>query len=306
MILDFLKNIPLFSDLSDEDLSALLKSVEKINLATGEYLFSEGDEGDCAFIIHKGKVEILKTADGREILLAVREPGTVIGEMSLLESRPRSASVRATEDCELYLIQKENFDDLLSSSHTALRAMFGTILQRHRENQTNMRQSEKMAQLGTLTAGVAHELNNPAAAVQRGAAQLSEAIEGLEVSNSQAHHLGLTEKEEHTIHELVVTARAQARKPMELDALARSDREYEIETWLEENNIEDAWQIAPNLVNLNFDEEALKKLTDEFAADHISAVIDVLNATYNVFFLTHEIQQGSSQISEIVKGKSVV
>ena len=156
--------------------SSICEGIEEKQIHAGEMLVQEGTTGDRAYVINKGELEILKELGGREVLLAVRKPGEVIGEMALLERIPRTASVRARTDADLYVISKELLDRLLNSSTTAMKAMFKTVLSRYRADQVLLVQSQKMAQLGTLTAGVAHELNNPAAAVRRGAGQLKDAI----------------------------------------------------------------------------------------------------------------------------------
>jgi signal transduction histidine kinase len=298
---DFLKKIPLFQEMADEDIDKVSKLVEVVSLPAGKELFHEGDEGDRAFVIKAGELEIIKESNGREVLLAVRGEGVVIGEMALLESMPRTATIRARSNADLYAIQKEEFDRLLYSSPSAMQSMFQTILGRLRENQALLQQSEKMAQLGTLTAGVAHELNNPAAAVKRSSDQLNEAMKALDASYENICRLGFSDDLWGTLNKLSEKAYASASVPPEMDALTRSDLEEEIETWLTDHDVEDAWQIAPNLVNLHYGEDELTALAEEFPPERLKCVIEWLNATYNVHSLLNELSQGSERISTIVK-----
>jgi PAS domain S-box-containing protein len=568
---NFLKKVPLFADLPEADLKRLGQIVEEVRLSTGEELFAEGSPGDRVYIVQEGQLEIFKAFSGREILLAVPEPGEVIGEMALLGEMPRVASVRARTDSVLLAIQKEQLDHLLSTSPSAALAMFYTILARWqateqevkvrtealresekryralfeesrdaifisspegkivdvnqaaldlfgftrdeaigsdvtdrfvnqadweglrqaiiegggsvkdfgvilrrkdgtemdcllttsrrrtqdgswgeiqgnirditeqrqaekalreseerfravaqsandaiisadskgniifwnkgaqtifgyeeeevlgrplimlmperyreahqeglerfkatgephimgktvemhglrkdgsefplelsladwktregrffssilrditkrkqaekalRERENMLRQSEKMAQLGTLTAGVAHELNNPAAAVKRGAEQLGAAITQLGQAQSELSRLALLEAQRSVLHSLTRQAQEQgARPPPELNALARSDREVELETWLEERGVTNAWEFASTLVNLGYDLAGLAALAEHFTQhpDQLPAVISWLNATYTVHNMRTEIGQGATHISKIVK-----
>ena len=115
-----------------------------------------------------------------------------------------------------------------------------------------LRQSEKLATLGKLSAGIAHELNNPAAAVRRGAAQLQTALTRLQVVHTQLRELDLSPQQMETLLAFDKLAQERAQKPVFLDALTRSDRETEWETWLDEQGVENGWEIAPVLVNLGF------------------------------------------------------
>lgn len=298
---EFLKKIPIFQELSDGDLNKLAEVVETVSLPAGEVLFQEDDEGDRAFIIKEGEVEIVKESGNREVLLAVRGEGVVIGEMALLEARPRTATVRARSDVVFYAIQKEELDKLLIASPTVMQSLFQTILNRLRENQAHLQQSEKMAQLGTLTAGVAHELNNPAAAVKRGADHLMAAIHSLDASYAHIGSVGFDDNQWKILNQLSGKANESASSPPEMDAITRSDLEGEIETWLEAHQIEDAWALAPNLVNLRFNQDELSALAEEFPAERLKCIIEWLDATYNVYSLLNELSQGSSRISAIVK-----
>ena len=301
LMYEFLKKAPLFADLPDADLEHLCQEAREVRLSVGEELFAEGSPGDRAYVIEEGQLEVVKVSSGREVLLNVLKPGEVVGEMALLEDKPRMASVRARTAGVLLAIDKEELDHLLNTSLSAARAMFYTILARLRTTESVLRQSEKMAQLGTLTAGVAHELNNPAAAVKRGADQLQAAMTQLGEAQAQLGRLVLTETQEKELRSVTQRAEEKAARPPELDALARSDREEELETWLEERDVADAWELAPGLVNLGYDTAGLEALAEDFAPDQLPGVISWLNATYTAHTLLAEIGQGAGRISEIVK-----
>jgi signal transduction histidine kinase len=301
-IVAFLKNVPLFSNLPEEDLVRICEMATRVSLAPGEELFAEGSPGDSAYVIESGELEIVKVSGTRSVLLALRSSGEVIGEMALLQDRPRMASAVARTAVELITIGREQLQELRYTSPTAAEAMFYTVLQRWRSTESKMRQSEKMAQLGTLTAGIAHELNNPAAAVKRGAEQLADAMSELTATFSMLSKLGLSDDQWDLWQRLSSKAKAQAERPPELDALSRSDREYELEEWLEDQGVEDAWEYASGLVNLSLSQEELEQMVAGFEAAQLPVVLRWLDNTYNTYGLFAEMNQGATRISGIVKG----
>ena len=298
---DALRRSELFRELSDDDLQRLCLNIEYVRLTAGETLFAQGSPGDKAYFIQEGQLEILNTSGGREVLIAVRKPGDLIGEMALLEEAPRSAAVRARQDSLLYAIRKQQFDELFGSSPVALKNMLHTVLFRLRETQAMLQHNERMAQLGTLTAGVAHELNNPASAVRRAADQLLEELPRFKQAQLALQLLSLTAGQRSKLDTEIRRAEEQAGRPPELDALARSDRESALESWLDKHGVSDSWQLAPALVDLAYDVARLEDLAQEFGSGQFGTVIQALNTSYLIQRLSTEIGQAAGRISELVR-----
>jgi signal transduction histidine kinase len=264
-----------------------------MDLPAGSLLFEEGDDGDHAYVINEGEIDIVKTTDDREMLIARRGPGDVIGEMALLDVAPRMATARASTDVSLLAIPKEDLDDLLASSAPAARALFVGLLARWRETQGRLRQSERMAQLGTLTAGLAHELNNPAAAVKRSAGRLGEAVERLRealaaTSTIAAAHPDLQER-------LHMATRARRR----LGPLERADLESGIERALATLDVPRPWELAEGIASAGLTVDAVESLVSDYGAD-AAVVLEALVATSLVTGLVEGVEEGASRMSTIV------
>ena len=169
------------------------------------------------------------------------------------------------------------------------------------QQEVMLRQSEKLATIGKLSAGMAHELNNPAAAAQRGAEQLKEAFSRLQKTQLKLGELKLAKGQLELLLALDELAQEKAIKPTPVDSLARSDRESDLEAWLEEQGVENAWEIAPALVNLGYDRGKLNDLLADFTLPEFKIVVQWLNCAYLIYSLLEEIGHGSRRVSEIVK-----
>ncbi len=288
-----IRSVPLFADLPDADLDLLASASEEVHVTAGDDLFLEGDFGDSAYIILRGELEILTTSSGREVLLAVRAADEVIGEMALLRSEPRSATVRARDAAHLLRIPKADLDRVLETSPTATRALFRVLLERWQGTENRLRQSERMAQLGTLTAGLAHELNNPAAAVERSAGFVDGALAALTESIGTALSAGIDGA--HLDSLLSIETHTEP-----LDALARSDAEMEVEDWLTDHDIPEPWNLAPDLVESGITPAVLDELASQFGTGAGAAAL-LLGRLRSLGGLLREIEIGASRLSAIVK-----
>ncbi len=162
-------------------------------------------------------------------------------------------------------------------------------------------QSEKLATLGRLSAGLAHELNNPAAAAQRGAAQLGQVLARLREASVALGAAGLTDAQHRLLLDLDRLAEARAGHHEPLDPLTRSDREESLELWLDGRGIGDAAELAAALVDFGLDEAGLDRLGEALADGLLAAAIGWAGYTFAAYSLLAEISQGIGRMSEIVR-----
>jgi PAS domain S-box-containing protein len=160
---------------------------------------------------------------------------------------------------------------------------------------------EKMASLGKLSAGMAHELNNPAAAAQRGAAQLQATFSKWQSVQLRMAELKLEKKQVAQVMELDRIAKEIAQKPADLNALTRSDRELAIEQWLEERDIDAAGEVVPALVSLGYAERDLEALAKIFTTPQLAVIVEWLSFKFAIYSLVEEIGLGTGRIVELVK-----
>ena len=181
---------------------------------------------------------------------------------------------------------------------THLVFVFGADVTGQKQAERALAQAERMATLGTLAAGVAHELNNPAAATRRAAEQMRDAFAAQNLARGKLARV--TPEGGATLAELAERSEKVAGNPRDLGSMERSDLQSELEDWLDEHDVEDGWDLAPGLVDQGFRPEDLARLHEVFGEALLPAVLAWSVHTHRVHMLSYEISEGSARISEIV------
>ena len=298
---DILRRNTFFSGLSDEQLDRLLESGERLSLEVGDMLMLEGSPPEAFYVVLDGEVEILKRSGNRDVVIAVNGPCSILGEMSLIEDAPRTASVRVAQPSKFLKISRETFDNLVYGNPTVAVALLRTVMKRLRDTEGMLGQQEKLASLGTLAAGLAHELNNPAAAAGRSASQLHKVMSTWLSERSSLDSLHLEASlNDRILNRLREDITRNAQSDLSPDPLERSDREYEIEGWLEAHSVNEPWECAPLLVSFGWTVPDLADWCVSFEAAHIPVILRWLTTGYYIHSLLGEINNSMGRITEIV------
>jgi signal transduction histidine kinase len=296
-----LRKSPLFQGLSDEELQQLMDMAEPVSLRAGDVLIKQGELGDAAYVLIRGDFEVQKQSGQSLIKIDVRNPGDVVGEMALLSRGPRNATLIAKIDSEVLRIPQEAFEKLLSSSTTAAMAVLHWVMARLTQNESLLHQQEKMAALGTMSAGLAHELNNPSAAAQRSASQLKETQSKWLTLTHQIERVALQENQTDWLDGFIQEASRRFEAPLKLDALEKIDLVDQLQTWLESSGVESAWELAPTMVNFGWNSESLEKLKNSLSRSLFSLSIQWLGAGCLMMGLLSEVLHTTDRISQIVR-----
>ncbi|MBW4500433.1 MAG: cyclic nucleotide-binding domain-containing protein [Scytonema hyalinum WJT4-NPBG1] len=268
LCVDDLVTLDAFRQLPQARLEWVCDRVKPIHLLQGEILFPEGDKRSTrgVFILAKGRMSITRLQDGVEMPIGQHDAPNYFGEVPVLTEEPALVTMRAVTDCQFYEVSAVDFLALLHECRDFERAIFRTFQQRLRGLESFIRVREKMAALGTLAAGLAHELNNPAAALVRSLNGIIPAIQELERMNLIYGQRQVSPEDSQrwlAVRDAGFDAIANNR----VDLISLSDGEDELLEWLENYGVNQAWKLAAPLAAAGIEIQTLEELTQPWKND---------------------------------------
>ncbi|MGD1864981.1 MAG: ATP-binding protein [Phormidesmis sp.] len=291
-----------FDKLPPERLDWICDRAEPIHLGAGEVLVSQGDTTLGFFIQVSGKITVTQHTNDADMPVGHHESPSFFGEVQVLTEDIVPVTLTADTDTELYRLDCPDFLDLVHSCREFEKDIFRTVGQRLRGLESFIRTREKMAALGTLSAGLAHELNNPAAALVRVMKDIKPAMLELQRMNlvygqrqpDEAHTQQWTDARD--------SGFAAIAQP-DNDPLAQSDREDALTDWLEAYGVEDAWKLAEPLAAGKIEPQTLDTLINRWRNDSTEMRdmgIRWLALSFDVMGMIHNGFDGAQRISALV------
>ena len=302
-LVEALRGVHVFADLPEEQLKWFADNVKDRRYAAGHVLFRKGDPPDVMVIYLEGEVHAYWD-DSDHDMVYIAQAGDPVTEVSgmLPFSRMTSFQVtgRAVTDVRLLQFPAQLFPEMIQRMPLLVQRLVGIMSDRVREATTLDQQQDKLMALGKLSAGLAHELNNPAAGATRAANDLVETLAELRAADLRLCSHDLTAEQEAAIGSFENRAIEHTATAEQLNSLDQSDREDAISTWLEEHGIAESWKFSANLVEAGMDAAALEQLLGEIPEMAVADVLARVNSQLAAARLASEIKTSTARISELV------
>lgn len=295
---DDLRQLKIFQGLPDAHLDWICEHSVRLEIESGSRMFERGKPATALWVVVEGVIQGFEEIGGQWLLVATTMAGEVTGMLPFSRMTHYPRHTIAAEPSVVLRMEASRFGQLLEVSHEIGQRLVAQMSDRVRGDVRLEQQNEKMMALGRLSAGLAHELNNPAAAIRRASARLAEHRSTLP---RLVTALARRQLQDASLQRLERLRASAARSDLSgMSALERSDREEELSDWLEDHGVSNSWEIAATFAEAGVLVDDLAALATEVPNDAIEDVLAWLNGGLESDRLVLEINAAAGRISDLV------
>jgi len=292
-----LLRIPVFADVPDDQLEWFLSQCQEEFLKPGDTYARQGDPAENMFVVLEGEFQARGELNGETIAFAVKA-GDVTGVLPFSRMKRIPISGRAVSNGRLLRFPSAKFPQLVQKMPEVTTRLVGLMSDRIRETTRFEQQRDRLASLGKLSAGLAHELNNPASAAKRAASQLRQILKKIKDASHELGRRELTASQRAEIENLENSFTQREGPPP--DTLTASDMEEQIDSLLRSHGQTDLWQLSADLARRGITPAALESLFANLEAATARAALIRIAASVEIANLLNEIESSTSRISDLV------
>ncbi len=293
-----LLRVPAFENLPEDQIEWFLSQSEELLYKAGDIYSRQGDPADAMFVVLEGQIEGRGELSGETIVIPLKA-GTVTGLLPFSRMKQFTVNIRAITDIRVLRFPATLFPELVHRMPELTQRLVGLMSDRVREMTRLEQQRDRLASLGKLSAGLAHELNNPASAAKRATGQLREILTCIRDASHDLGKRDLTPSQKSEIEKLEASLTQMDGPPP--DALTVSDLEGRIDALLRSHGQNDLWELASGLARRNVKPEALEPLFENLDPATARAALVRIASSIEVADLLHAIESSVSRISDLVQ-----
>jgi len=293
-------NAPMFPKLTAYQIQCAIDAGEKLDLKDGDVIFREGVGRADFYVILEGKIKVVRETPGGQTVLVVHEPGEFTGTTDLLTGENATATGYALGPTRVARVRAEKFNELILSCPEMRGLLLPALTSRRTTEYAIETQQQKLAALGKMSAGLAHELNNPAAAAGRSAHTLTCSLTAIEDIVCDLLNTVITPGREEGIP-LTTLCEMARRTPEEIDPLTRNEREDELCEWLGNLGLKQPWEAAGSLVGAGVSRKELEPLLERSGPKLALKLIAWLANDIDMRVGCRDLAESTKRMSEIVK-----
>lgn len=300
-----LRAFDIFNDVADAPLQWMIDNSSYHCLEKDEYFFRRGDKIDHMQIILKGSYVVRREAQGRKREIGVWEAPMVTGVLPFSRMTETPAEGIIIDPTDILQLHRDCFTEMVNQSYALTQALVAVMTNRVRDFQQMRLMDEKLMALGKMSAGLAHELNNPAAAMIRSGRELHKHLAQTPERFKQLITMRVDESAVDTVNKVLFERIESRDDATDLNLMEREERNDELLDWLEERGINNGDEITDTLIDWNFREAHLEQIAAALPPEAVGPVLWWIETSLTTESLVDEIQTASSRISELVKSIKV-
>ncbi|MGB3592281.1 MAG: ATP-binding protein [Nonlabens sp.] len=290
--------IPDFSEVPQDQLEWLRDQSEIIVLKKGAFLFQKGDPIDRMYLVIKGRIEIKVEQNGQYRHIGFLEPRSIGGALPFSRASNALGVGEVIEDCKILAFAKAQFKEL-TQFYELTEALVHNMTSRVREFTKSNVQQEKMMALGKLSAGLAHELNNPASAMRRSAMELKKHLALVPDKFKTVMTMQLKGQQVDPVNKILFD-KVHQKSAERISLMERTEREDHLASWLEGEGVDDGYELAEVLVDFGLEPETMEEIKSTIGSRDFVGVVEWITSVLVTEKMVEEIEESSKRIEELV------